>query len=271
MIAPRDQHASSVSAAGGAADARPARPLSVWLAGRIDIDAYAEMAERLAGEVAEPGGRGPTLVVCEFEPAITVGRQGSRTDVRLADDELVARRLAVRFMGRGGGAIPHGPGQVCACLFARLDDLGLAVCDVGGYLDRFEAALERALRSLRCGTTRRPGVHGIFGRTGLLAALGVAIRAGVVRHGGFVNVAADPGLCDRVRSVLGAAGRGAAGGATTMGSIEADLQRRVRLQEARSAIVAGVAAAFAFARTNVQSGFPPAAAAGLNRRVARVG
>jgi lipoate-protein ligase B len=174
-------------------------------------------------------------------------------------------------MGRGGGAIPHGPGQVCACLFARLDDLGLAACDVGGYLDRFEAALERALRSLRCGTTRRPGVHGIFGRTGLLAALGVAIRAGVVRHGGFVNVAADPGLCDRVRSVLGAAGRGAAGGATTMGSIEADLQRRVRLQEARSAIVAGVAAAFAFARTNVQSGFPPAAAAGLNRRVARVG
>jgi lipoyl(octanoyl) transferase len=219
--------------------------------------------------VAETGGRGPTLVVCELEPAITVGRQGSRFDVRLADDELLSRRLAVRFMGRGGGAIPHGPGQVCAALFARLDDLGLTACDVGGYVARFEVALEASLRRLRCTTARRPGMHGIFGRTGLLAALGIAIRGGVVRHGGFVNVAADIGLCDRVRSVP--AGRDAAMGVATMGSVEADLQRRVRLQDARAAIVEGVTAAFAFTRTNVQSGFPPAAAAGLNRRVARVG
>lgn len=250
---------------------RPARPLSVWLAGPIGIDAYAEMAERLAADVAEPGGRGPTLVVCEFERVITVGRQGSRTDVRLADDELVARRVAVRFMGRGGGAILHGPGQVCAALFARLDDVGLSPCDVGGYLGRFEAALEAALQRLRCGTTRWPGMHGVFGRTGLLAAIGVAIRGGVARHGGYLNVAADIGLCDRVRSVPGTVSRAgagrAAGQAATMGSVEADLQRRVRLQEARSAVVEGITEAFAFARSHVQSGFPPAGGIGPGRRM----
>lgn len=276
MIAPPDPPSTPGSSARGRSPAeRPTRPLSVWLAGSIGIDAYAEMAERLAADVAEPAGRGPTLVVCELERVITVGRQGSRTDVRLGDDELVARRLAVRFMGRGGGAIPHGPGQVCVALFTRLDDLGLSPCDVGGYLSRFEAALEAALRRLRCGTTRRPGMHGIFGRTGLLAALGVAIRGGVARHGGFVNVAADLGLCDRIRSVPGTVSRAGAGWpagqAATMGSVEADLQRRVRLQEARSAIVEGINEAFAFSRSHVQSGFPPAGGIGPGRRMCHVG
>ena len=270
MIAPPDPPPTPVpTGRGRTAAERPARPLSVWLAGPIGIDAYAEMAERLATDVAEPGGRPPTLVVCELEPVITVGRQGSRVDVRLADDELVARRLAVRFMGRGGGAIPHGPGQVCAAIFARLDDLGLSPCDVGGYLGRFEAGLEAALRRLRCGTTRRPLMHGIFGRTGLLAALGVAIRGGVARHGGFVNVAADLGLCNRVRSVPGGTGRSGGAGLPTMGSVEADLQRRVRLQEARSAVVEGITEAFAFSRSHVQSGFPPAGGVGPGRRICR--
>ena len=69
----------------------PRRSLSVWLGGRISVDAYASMAERLAYEVAEPGGRSPTLVLYELEPVITIGRLGSRTDVDLTDDEQIGR------------------------------------------------------------------------------------------------------------------------------------------------------------------------------------
>ena len=83
------------------------------------------MTERLAGEVAEGRGRNPTLVICELEPCITIGRVGSRADVRLSDDDLRARRLAVRFTGRGGGAVLHGPGQVVVAWSAALADLGL--------------------------------------------------------------------------------------------------------------------------------------------------
>ena len=246
------------------------RPLAAWLAGSIGLDAYASLAERLAWEVSEPDGRPPTLLLCDLEPSITIGRNGSRTDVDFDDDELRSRRLKVRFVGRGGGAVLHGPGQVCIALFATLGDLGLGPHDVGPYLERLEAALEATIRGLRCGVARDSRFHGIFGRTGLLAAVGVAIRRGVVCHGAFLNVNPSIEPFQRVRSVPVACG----GGPHTMGSVEADVQRRVRLQDARSSLVRHVVDTFAFPRSHIQSGFPlPVREAGRGRQevASRVG
>jgi len=228
------------------------RPLAVWLAGPIGIDASLALAERLAWDVSEPEGRPPTLVLAELEPGITIGRGGSRADVELTDDELRAHGLAVRFVGRGGGAVLHAPGQVSVSLFARLDDLGLGRHDVGTFQERFEHALEGAVRAVRCGAARDSSLPGICGRTGLLAAVGIAVRRGVVWHGGFVNVRPDLGLFHRVRTLPVAA----AAGRRTMGSIEADVQRPVRLQDVRSALVQHMVDAFGFPRAHIQSGFP---------------
>ncbi|MFM7107119.1 MAG: lipoyl protein ligase domain-containing protein [Planctomycetaceae bacterium] len=242
--------------------------MAAWLAGRIGFDDYAAVAERLAWEVSEPRGRCPTLVVCELEPAITIGRLGSRADVLLGDDELRARRLPVRFTGRGGGAVPHVPGQVFVALFAALADLGLEPHDAAGLEDRFTAGLASALAQVRCGPARVPGAPGVFGRTGLLATVGLAVRRGVACHGAFVNVCPAPDLLPLVHAVP-AAYRGAAVPATTMGSIEADLQRHVRPQDVRSALVHGLADAFAFPRTLVHSGLP-VPVPGAGRRPAEV-
>ena len=246
------------------------RPVAAWLAGRIGFDAYAAVAERLAWEVSEPHGRCPTLLVCEVEPAITIGRLGSRDDVLLGDDELRARRLAIRFTGRGGGAVPHVPGQVCVALFAALADLGLGPHDAGGLEERFSAGLAAALAQVRCGPVRVPGVPGVFGRTGLLAAVGLAVRRGVACHGGFVNVCPAPDILPHVRAVP-AACRGPAAPGATMGSIEADLQRRVRQQDVRTALVDALSTAFGFPRTLVRSGFPvpPPTATPARREVVR--
>jgi len=230
----------------------PRRALAAWLAGSISLDAALTMAERLAWEVSEPAGRPPTLVLHELEPSITIGRSGSRADVDLTDEELRGQRLPLKFVGRGGGAVVHGPGQVCVSLFATLADLGLSRHDVGGYLERFEHALEAAVRTVRCGAARDSSLPGIFGRTGLLAAVGVAVRRGVVWHGGFLNVCPELPLHHRVRSLPVAA----RAGMRTMGSIEADVQRPVRLQDVRSALVQQMTDAFAFPRVHVQAGFP---------------
>ena len=231
------------------------RPLAVWLAGRIGWDAHAAMAERLAWEVSEPGGRPPTLVVSELEPAITIGRLGSRADVDLSADELRSQRLEIRFVGRGGGAVLHGPGQVFVSLFAALDDLGLGRHDVGPYVARLEAGLEATLRRLGCDPWRRPGMHGLFGRTGMLAAVGVAVRRGVAGHGGFVNVCPALETFHRVRSAA-VPREGEPSTMASMGSVEAELRRKVRIQDARTALVESIAAACGFQRTQIQSGFP---------------
>ena len=237
------------------------RPLSAWLAGRIDWSGYAAMAERLAGETAAAGGRNPTLLVFELAPAITIGRLGSRTDVAIDDEELATRQLPLRFTGRGGGAVVHGPGQVCVSLFAGLADLGLEGHDVGGCLERFETGLAAAVRSLKAAAVRHPGVSGIFGRTGLVAAVGMAVRRGAVAHGAFVNVCPALDLHHRVTSTR----LPAAGGRlepVSMSSIEADIQLRARLQDARTSLVQQLADAFGFEQTHIQSGFPLPAAAG---------
>ncbi len=223
----------------------------MWLAGRIGWDAYATLAERLAWEVSEPGGRPPTLLVSELEPAITIGRLGSRADVDFNAEDLRCRGLEVRFVGRGGGAVLHGPGQVFVALFVALEDLGLGRHDVGGYVERFQAGLEAAVGRLGVSPGRWPGRHGLFGRTGLLAAVGIAVRRGVASHGGFVNVC--PAL-EPFRQVHVAAAGGE--GVVTMGSLEAEIRRKVRMQDARTALVEGLAAACAFPRTQIQSGFP---------------
>jgi len=236
------------------------RPLSAWLAGRIDWPGYASLAARLAEEAAPVGGRNPTLVVFELEPAITIGRLGSRADVGVGDDELRSRQLAVRYTGRGGGAVVHGPGQVCVALFASLRDLGLRGLAAGACLERFQTGLAAALRTLRVGPILHPGAHGVFGRTGLLAAIGLAVRNGTLAHGAFVNIGPALELHHRVASLRlpGPAGRDAA---VTMGSVEADIQRRVRLQDARSALVEALADAFGFDETLIHAGFPVAASA----------
>jgi lipoyl(octanoyl) transferase len=228
------------------------RSLAVWLAGCTGWEGYAALAERMAGEVMEPGGRPPTLVLYEPAPAVTIGRLGSRTDVELSDDDLRARRMEIRFVGRGGGAVLHGPGQVGIALFARLADLGLERNDVGGYIDRFEGAIEAAVRMLRCAAARDSRAAGVFGRTGLLAAVGVAIRRGVTWHGGFLNVQASSLPAHRVHSVPLVPGLEM----RTMSAVETDVRRKVRLQDARSAIVRSLVDAFGFSEAHVQSGFP---------------
>ena len=233
------------------------KPLAVWLAGMIRLNDYLSMTERLVGDVADPRGRNPTLVVCELEPCITIGRTGSRADVRFSDDDLRARRLGIRFTGRGGGAIVHGPGQVVVAFAATLSDLGLAEHDVGGFLERFLRGLAAAVASVRCGSgTVVPGVHGIVGRSGLLAAVGLAFRRGVACHGAVLNVCSPLDLFQRVDTIPSRLRPSGLDVPSTMGSIEADVQRRVRLQDVRTALVQGLADAFEFPRMHVNAGFP---------------
>ena len=105
---------------------------------------------------------------------------------------------------------------------------------------------------MKCRARRISGVPGVFGGSGQLAALGIAVRRGVVSHGGYVNVSTPTAVYRKVQTT-------AEGG---MGSIEADPRGGTAPTEARSLIVQQLAAAFNAEVVSLQSGIPGAFAGG---------
>ena len=162
------------------------RALEAHLLGEVDFDSALALQQRL---VYEAGGRRDdtiTLLICEHPPIITIGRAGSRGQLRAAAEELTSRQIAVRWVNRGGGAIVHGPGQVAIYPIVPLDRLGWTV---GDYLRRLGAGLTATLADVGVATPASSDLGGIWGRSGQLVAIGAAVKNWVTYHGAFVNVA----------------------------------------------------------------------------------
>jgi hypothetical protein len=99
----------------------------------------------------------------------------------------------------------------------------------------------------------------------------MAVRRGVVSHGAWLNVtrfADTDGTSEIAHRIRTAAVTPR--GPVAMSCIEADVQRRVRLQDARSALVEQLVDAYAFPSSHIQSGFPlPLGQGGDSREVFR--
>src|SRR5687768_15879309 len=110
------------------------------LLGVVPFEAALALQQRLAYECGGERVARATILLCEHEPLVTVGRQGSRLHLRADDAELARRGLEIRFVKRGGGALVHAPGQLAAYAVVPLARFGLTV---GGLLDAWQTALEQ--------------------------------------------------------------------------------------------------------------------------------
>lgn len=156
-----------------------------YLLGQVELDDALALQRRLVFEAGERRERRIPVLLCEHPELITIGRAGSRGDIRLSPDDLRERRLDVRWLGRGGGCVVHGPGQLAVYPIVPLADFGWTV---GEYLRRLQQGLSGALAELGAAVTARPGRFGVWGRTGQLAAVGAAVQYGVTWQGAFINV-----------------------------------------------------------------------------------
>ena len=155
------------------------------LLGRVPFDAFLGLQSRL---VYEAGGMDePRIVVllCEHPDLITVGRAGSRGHVRFSNDQLKHEQLAIRWISRGGGCILHAPGQLAVY---PIVPLGLLGWTVGEYLRRLQRGIVDGFAELNVRGETCAGSFGVWGRSGLLANVGVAVRSGIACHGAFINV-----------------------------------------------------------------------------------
>ncbi|MBX3413524.1 MAG: hypothetical protein KF708_12610 [Pirellulales bacterium] len=219
--------------------------LEAHLLGPLEYEACLALQQRLVYEAADRGDGQITLLVCEHQPLITIGRQGSRAHIRLSDDELVHRRLELRWVNRGGGCLLHGPGQLAIYPIVPLAARGLTV---GDYLAQLQVGVVASLSELGVPVRTHDDRHGVWARAGQVAAFGAAVKHWISYHGLFVNVHALPSVN---RAIVADASEG-----LPMSSLGAERQRPLRMTTVRESLVRNVATALGATRFHLYTGHP---------------
>lgn len=219
--------------------------MAAHLLGIVDFDTCLALQQRLVYETSgSPNGQ-ITLLVCEHLPLVTIGREGSRADVRFDSAELRSRRLAVRWVNRGGGALVHAPGQLAIYPIVPLGWYGYTV---GGYLQRLEAGLRAALAEAGFQLLAPAGRHGIWGRSGQVAAIGAAVKSWVSYYGAYLNVSPAMQLARGIHSDLVHH--------APMSSLAHERVHGLRMSAVRERVVRHLAATFGLPRYHIYSGHP---------------
>src|SRR5262245_39534331 len=227
-----------------------AAALEVFRLGVVVFDGALFLQGRLMMDGANRDDSRGLLLICEHPPLITIGREGSRADLRCGPEELTARQLEVRWLNRGGGALVHVPGQLALYPILPLARRGLGLA---AYRERLEQTVIDTCREMRIRAWRNPGGAGVFCRGGKVASVGVAVRKWVSSHGLFVNV--TPWM-DAIGMVRWGTGRAS--------SLAAELAVPVSMASVRESLIRRLAARLDYERYHLYTGHP------LLRRTRRV-
>ncbi len=220
--------------------------MEAHLLGRLDFEEAENLQRHVLGRIAERDDGQIALLVCEHEPIITVGRDGSAAQVGHESRLVRAGRVALRWVGRGGGCLVHCPGQLAVY---PIVPLWWYRWTVGEYLRRLRQGIVQTLESLRLVVRPSAGEWCLWGRSGRVAALGVAVRRWVTWHGAFINVCPPMGLFRLIEPRPETQNAG-------WGCLLAEQRRPVRMSAVRSALVSSLAEAFGCRRYHLHSSHP---------------
>jgi lipoyl(octanoyl) transferase len=219
--------------------------VAAYLLGLVEFEACLALQQRLVYETTGRADGHITLLVCEHPATITIGRNGSRADVRFRPTELTSNRLDVRWVNRGGPALFHGPGQLAVYPIVPLDWHRFTV---GDYRDRLQAGILAALVEAGIGGQTRTDAAGIWGRSGQLVSLGVAVKSSVSYFGAYINVCPAMQLARKVRSDLVHDAPPSA--------LVVERPQNVRMSGVRERVVRHLSAALGCDRYHVHAGHP---------------
>jgi len=216
--------------------------LQAYLLGEVPFERALEWQRRLGGEVAAGGA--PAVLLCEHARLITVGRHGSRGHIFMEEDEIAARGWDLCWVGRGGGAWLHSPGQLVVDLLVPLEPTRPAL---GLVLELVREVLLATAEHLGIRCERdRPGFD-VWAGNRPLACVGLGVRNWVTCHGAILNINPDLFMYRKVR--CGA-------NCPTMTSLERQRHGPVRPSQARQVFLEHLVRMFGFADMAVYSDHP---------------
>jgi lipoate-protein ligase B len=165
------------------------RPLAVRDLGRMRYaDALAVQQELI--EIRKRGQGVDTLLFVEHPHVVTMGRNGSESNI-LASAEILARTGIDYFeTNRGGDVTYHGPGQLVGYPILDLREWRR---DVHAYFQGVEQSLMDALAMFGIRAERVPerGYEGVWVKGEKIAAVGIHISRWITSHGFALNVDTD--------------------------------------------------------------------------------
>jgi lipoyl(octanoyl) transferase len=235
-------------------DEHSAPAMQAYFLNRLPIERCLELQRRLIGELAGRDDGQVVLLLCEHPNAITIGRGGSPDDIR-RNRTLKSREIETLYVNRGGGTLFHCPGQLAIYPLVPLHWHGFTV---GEFVERFQAGIVEALDDLNIPTRVLPGKHGIWGRTGQLAALGVAVRNWVAYYGAYLNVDPPLGLFRLIENTQkpSPASPLPEGNEANFSSLMAERRGSIKMTMIRAALVGRLAHAFGCDRYHLFTGHP---------------
>lgn len=158
--------------------------LRVYLLGRLPYEEVYTFQRRLLYDVT--GNRDlSSLILCQHDPIITVGRQGSFSHILCDYEELESRKWRVRWVNRGGGCQLHIPGQLAIYPVLPLDRMGLGLPD---YIIKFQEVLLALLDDFSVKANAKTNRVGIWAGSRLIADIGIAVRDWVAYYGALLNI-----------------------------------------------------------------------------------
>jgi len=221
------------------------------LLGRISVGRCLSLQRRLVFECGERMDGRIDVLMCEHPDVITVGRSGSRIDVRLSGEELRRRQLELKWISRGGGCVLHSPGQLAIYPIVPLDAYRWTV---RMFRRRLRRGIAHALDAIQVPHAASKGSSAVWGRSGCLAVLGAVVNSGITSQGAFLNVCPamqNYGYVDVTRSESPFGG-----GKRTMGCLVAERRRPAKMSEVRAALVESLAHALGRERYHLHTGHP---------------
>ena len=152
--------------------------------GRVSYQSAWELQQRLVAE-RRRGERKDCILLLEHDPVYTIGRAGSRNNIKVSEQVLEDLDIQVIEVDRGGNITYHGPGQV---VVYPILDLTLHGRDMHLYVRLLEKVMIQTIAAYGIIGYQETGLTGVWTGKGKIGAIGVGVKGWVSMHGFSLNV-----------------------------------------------------------------------------------
>lgn len=163
--------------------------------GLVDYAEALAMQGRFVCEVSS-GARNNTLILCEHNPVITLGRQANEANILKPQDALAQLKISSYKVNRGGDVTMHIPGQL---VVYPIFSLRQWKCDLHKFLRAMEEAILLLLREYHIEGIRKENNTGVWAADKKIASIGITVSRWVTSHGLSLNVGGDLDLFSLIR------------------------------------------------------------------------